>query len=109
MEVAIRDNTIEIHCADFRQGSEWELHAISALNPHAGSPLKLHLEVTASNMRGMPSWSFELPYVSKYVSVDELISFETREYRIDFPMRPQFEEAMNTQNWNWFDFGEESG
>ena len=110
MEFAVRPgrgHTIEIHCADFRQGSEWEFRGIASINPHAGSPFKLQVDVTASNLRGVISRPFELSYTTKSVSPDELISFETRQWFIDFPMQKQWEEAGETNNWKWFDFGEE--
>jgi hypothetical protein len=100
-------HTIEIHCADFRQGSKWDFQGIASIDSRAASPFKLQVELTASNLRGVLHRSFELPYNTQRVSPGELISLDTSEYRVEFPMHKQWDKAVETDNWKWFDFGNE--
>ena len=110
MEFAVaphRGEAIELHCADFRQGREWQFQGIALIDPHQGSPFKLHVSVTASNLRGAVSRSFELEYSSESVAADDLISLQSREFHVEFPMQEQFCQQLGAKNLKWFDFTNE--
>jgi len=96
--------TMEVHCADFRQGRNWEFEGIALINPYAATPFKLDVSMTASNLRGAIYRSFQLEHTKKNVSPDDLIGLENREYHIEFPMQRQFDEALEAKNFEWFDF-----
>ncbi len=99
-----RSDIIEVYCADFRQGREWRFQGIAQVDPHAGSPFRVQVNVTASNLHGAIDRSFELEYTSKSVTSDELVGLESREYHIEIPMAQQFAEAVEAGNSEWFDF-----
>jgi len=49
--------------------------------------------------------TFEQPLVVKSANLAELINIETRDgFLVDFPLRDQFEAALDSRNDDWFDF-----
>lgn len=102
---------IEAHCADFRHGRKWEFDGIARIDPHAEGPFRISVGVTASNLHGSVTKTFEQSFAVKSVKVAELINLERRGgFLIDFPMRAQFKAALEAKNHNWFDtsFGRDS-
>jgi hypothetical protein len=96
---------IEIHCADFRHGRTWSFQGIARLDPHVQGPFQITVEITASNLHGSHMNKFDQGFVVKTVTVSDLINLETgRGFIADFPLREQFEAALESKNNDWFDF-----
>jgi hypothetical protein len=102
-------DTMEAQCADFRQGRNWEFHGIALVDPHAETPLKLNVSLTPSNLPGAIHRPLQLEYVTRSVAPDDLICWENPGFHIEFPMQRQFIEALQAENFEWFDFRDEEG
>lgn len=99
-------STIEIHCEDFRHGRSWSFDGIACIDPHAEQPFWIDVSVTASNMRGGKTARFELDLISESVNVDDLLDLENRRLRKQFPMQAEFDQAVEAENFDWFEFPE---
>lgn len=111
MEFAVgpdQSSTVEVHCADFRHGREWEFEGIACIDPYAASPFKLSIELTASNLRGAITKVFEYKYEIKKADAGDLINLEGRGYQIEIPMMVQFRRALETRNTRWLQFVDEN-
>jgi hypothetical protein len=59
-----RGKTIEVHCADFRHGRDWEFRGVACIDPRAASPFNIQVELTASNLRGEIARLFAIGYAT---------------------------------------------
>jgi hypothetical protein len=91
-----RRDAIEINCADFRHGRAWDFKGVARIDPGAGSPFKIVVEVTASNFRGSVIQTAELGYVTTDVAPADLINLQEQKFLVEFPMTRQFDEALRT-------------
>jgi hypothetical protein len=97
---------ITIHCEDFRHGHEWSFEGIARVDLHSASPFLIQVVVTASNLHGSRSERFELPFEVQESDAKDLINLEGRGFIVDFPLMPQFKDAVEKQNMDWFEFPE---
>ncbi|MCW5703846.1 MAG: hypothetical protein KIT82_14845 [Bradyrhizobium sp.] len=102
-----RGPLVEIHCADFRHGRVWRFDGIALIDPRAGSPFRIEVTLTASNLRGRISREFDLAYNAKDVSLEELVDLDKREYHVEIPMHMQFDKALDARDRNWLQLVED--
>ncbi|UDL87313.1 hypothetical protein LGH82_19180 [Mesorhizobium sp. PAMC28654] len=99
-----RSDTVEVHCADFRHGRAWDFEGIATIDPEGEGPFVVEVEVTASNMRGIRSQTFQLPYIIEQAKVGELVDLLNRSYRVPIPMMDRFTDEVKAMNKDWIEF-----
>lgn len=96
---------IEFHCADFRHGRKWTFQGLARLDPHAEKPFRITVGITASNLHGSHTNTFEQEFTVKSAKVSDLIHLdEGRGFIVDLPLQGKFEGALKSKNKDWFDF-----
>jgi len=89
-----RSEIIEVHCGDFRHERVWEFEGVARIDPHARSPFTVQVGVTASNLRGRWSRSFEQKFTCTVVKAEELINLREGAFHVEIPMAKQFKGAL---------------
>lgn len=100
---------IRLSCEDFRQGRVWEGELFLELDPDAGSPADLSLEVTATNAPGVKQAGLEVPFAVESAKTEDLISFTDMQLKRTMPQadwlasvpREGFDDRVN---WGRFKF-----
>ncbi|PZQ88724.1 MAG: hypothetical protein DI534_11260 [Leifsonia xyli] len=98
---------LEIHCEDFRHNRVWELAGVATVDPHDAGPFVVDVELTAANLKGSVEASFELRFEAREVAIGELIDPSTRRLRVAFPMKAMVEAAIEREDFDFFDRGED--
>ncbi|WP_027040240.1 PIN domain-containing protein [Mesorhizobium ciceri] len=98
-----RSPVIEIHCADFRHGRYWEFEGIATLDPHHEGPFVVDVEVTASNMRGIQTKSFDLALTVENAKIGDLVDLLKPGYKIPIPMMERLTAEITAKNWDWIE------
>ncbi|MGB3045005.1 MAG: hypothetical protein WBB98_17670 [Xanthobacteraceae bacterium] len=96
--------TIELRCADYRQGQSYQLNGIALIDARSTSPFRLNTHVTASNMRGQYSSGFERDFLVQKAKPEDLIDLEQFKLIVAYPMKKRFLEAVEARETEWFQF-----
>jgi hypothetical protein len=97
-----RSNSVEIHCQDFRHGSKWTFEGVATIDVDCESPFLIDVQASASNMRGIRSQNFELPYTVTEVDAVNLVDPIAKSQKEPFPMLAQVRQAARSKNSGWF-------
>lgn len=98
-----RSPVVEIHCADFRHGRSWEFEGIATIDPHHEGPFVVDVEVTASNMRGIQTESFNLAPTVENAKIGYLVDLLKPGYKVPIPMMERLKAEIIAKNWDWIE------
>lgn len=98
-----RSPVIELHCADFRHGRSWEFEGIAAIDPYSEGPFAIDIQVTASNMRGIQTRTFEFGFTAEIAKVGDLVDLLKPGYRVAIPMAERLSAEIKAKNWDWIE------
>jgi hypothetical protein len=96
--------SIELNCADFRQGRAYRLNGIALIDVRSENPFRIKAHLTASNLNGQQTSLFQQDFKVTKVKPEDLISLDDAKYRVEIPMMQQFNSALEAKDANWFHF-----
>lgn len=98
-----RSIEMQIACADFRHGTEYEYAVIGRADPHAA---EFHIDavVTAANLYGEAKASIVVPKNLKDGSVADLIDMSTMHFKQPPYMEGHLEKAISARDFSAFEF-----
>jgi hypothetical protein len=104
-----RGPLVEVHCVDFRHGRTWAFDGVAHIDAAANSPFKIVATLTATNMRGEKRAVGELSFTALDAEVGQLVDLKKREWATKFPMVKEYDDALEREDTDWFDFRDGSG
>ncbi len=96
-----RSSLIEVQCADFRHGRNWDFNGVATIQPGTASPFKLVVTLSAANMRGVVTEVREISFSVTDATVAELLDWRVRKWLKPFPLEQEFEDAIKSKKLDW--------
>lgn len=94
---------VQIACADFRHGLEYEYAVIGRADPHADE-FRIDAVVTAANLYGEAKTSIVVPRNVKDSSVADLIDMGTMRFKQPPDVVGHLEKAISASDFSAFEF-----
>jgi hypothetical protein len=93
-------SSLQVTCADFRHGQEWEFDGIVGFNPRDAAKTTVTVKVTASNYRRTADLVRSIDTAVKTVHISEVLDLNTLLPNAPIPMASE----IDANEWGALDF-----